>query len=131
MYKTEEMCKPFKIHMKNFLPEVILDKEKEIFSIKGKSIPEDSGAFYKPVFEWFEEYFKSPNDETVLVLKLDYYNSSSARSIANLIKIFDDKHSKGLKVKILWYFNPDDEAMKENGEDFSLLFSLPIEIKPY
>jgi len=125
------MSKPFKIHIKNFLPEIILDKESRVFSIKGKSIPEDSNAFYTPVFEWLEDYFKNPNDETVLYLQLEYYNSSSARSIANLIKLFDDKFNSGYNVKIVWTYNPDDEAMKESGEDFSILFSVPIEIIAY
>lgn len=125
------MSEKLKIHSKNFLPEVILDKENSVFSVKGKSIPEDSTEFYAPVFKWFEEYFASPNNETVLSLQLDYYNSSSARAVANLIKVFDDKFNQGINVKVIWLYNPDDEAMKENGEDFSLLFSLPIEIKPF
>lgn len=125
------MPNPLKIHSKNFLPEVVLDKDKGTFRIKGKSIPENSSQFYAPVFKWFEAYFENPNPETILYLQLDYYNSSSARAIANLIKLFDDKFSSGLNVKVIWSFNPDDEAMKENGEDFSLLFSLPIEINSY
>ncbi|MBN2662243.1 MAG: DUF1987 domain-containing protein [Bacteroidales bacterium] len=125
------MFDPLKIHSKNFLPEVVLDKDKGIFIIKGKSIPEDSSEFYSPVFKWFEVYFENPNPETVFFLQLDYYNSSSARAIANLIKLFDDKFNLGVNVKVIWSYNPDDEAMKENGEDFSLLFSLPIEINPY
>lgn len=125
------MPNPLKIHSKNFLPEVVLDKDKGTFNIKGKSIPEDSSEFYAPVFKWFEVYFENPNPETILFLQLDYYNSSSARAIANLIKLFDDKFNSGVNVKVIWSFNPDDEAMKENGEDFSLLFSLPIEINSY
>lgn len=124
------MSKPLKIHSKRFMPEVILNQEKGIFTIRGKSIPEDSNSFYSPIFKWFDQYFENPNKETILFLQLEYYNSSSARSIANLIKIFDDKYNSGYNVKVIWSYNPDDEAMKESGEDFSLLFSVPIEITP-
>ncbi len=125
------MLKPLKIRERNFLPEIILDKEENIFEIKGKSIPEDSALFYSIVFKWFDEYFLSPNEETVLSFKLDYYNSSSAREVANIIKYFDNKYTQGKNVRIIWYYNIEDEVMKENGEDFSILFSIPIEIKDY
>ncbi len=124
------MLEPLKIHAKNFLPFVHLDKEKSIFKIEGKSIPEDSSEFYSRVFKWLKEYSLNPNQETRLSLRLDYYNSSSAREIANVIKFFDELYQKGHKVIIEWLYNPDDDVMKENGEDFSILFSVPIEIKP-
>ena len=125
------MLKPLKISEKNFLPEIILDKENEIFEIKGKSIPEDSAHFYSIVFNWFDKYFLEPNEKTNLTFMLDYYNSSSAREVANIIKYFDTKYTEGHSVKITWLYNEEDEVMKENGEDFSILFSIPISIKDY
>lgn len=122
------MLKPLKIHSRNFLPFVHLDKENSIFKLEGKSIPEDSAEFYANVIIWLKEYAKNPNKETIFYLNLDYYNSSSAREIANIIKHFDEMYGNGHNVKIIWQYNPDDEVMKENGEDFSILFSLPIEI---
>lgn len=116
------------IHERNFLPYIHLDKEKNIFQIKGKSLPEDSQEFYIPVFEWFEEYFKNPNPETIVEFDLEYYNSTSARDVANIIKLLDKNYLKGYNISIIWYYNKKDEMMKENGEDFSLLFSIPIKI---
>lgn len=116
------------IHERNFLPYIHLDKEKNIFQIKGKSLPEDSQEFYIPVFEWFEEYFKNPNPETIVEFDLEYYNSTSARDVANIIKLLDKNYLKGYNISIIWYYNKKDEMMKENGEDFRLLFSIPIKI---
>jgi len=125
------MLKALRIKEKNFLPEIILDKEKEIFEIKGKSIPEDSALFYSIIFRWFDEYFSNPLELTILKFKLDYYNSSSAREVANIVKYFDTKYTEGHNVKIIWFYNTEDEVMKENGEDFSILFSIPIVIQEY
>ena len=111
-------------------PEVRLDREKNIFLIKGKSFPEDSVLYYKDVIEWFEEYFKNPNPKTVVEIQLEYYNSSSARSIASILKLLEEMYQEGYDVEVYWYYNPDDETMKENGEDFSILFSLPVKIIP-
>jgi hypothetical protein len=124
------MLKPLKIHSKHYLPQVILDKENAIFSIKGKSIPEDSNEFYSRVMSWLKDYFDDPNDETIFTFELEYYNSASAREIANLIKFLQDKYDEGHKIRVKWFFIEEDEVMKENGEDFSILFSLPIEIQP-
>lgn len=114
---------------KNFLPEILLDKEKSVFRIKGKSIPENAENFYRPVLKWLETYFDNPNPTTELEIMLHYYNSSSARSISKIIKMFDDKFNEGLDVKVLWVVLHEDEEMINNGEDFKILFKLPIEIK--
>ncbi len=123
------MLKPLRIHSKNYLPEINFDKEKGIFLIKGKSIPEDSGSFYSRIMDWLKEYFQEPNQKTVFVFELEYYNSASAREIANLIKFLQDKYEQGNDILIKWYYIEEDEVMKENGEDFSILFSIPIEIQ--
>jgi hypothetical protein len=37
-------------------------------------------------------------------------------------------HEAGASVSVKWYYEVDDEDMKEAGEDFKLLLKLPIEI---
>lgn len=123
------MLTGLKIPLSQYLPEIYLDKDKNIFKIKGKSIPENAEIFYKPVFQWLDEYFTSPNEQTELDLALEYYNSSSARILAKIIKIFDDNYKEGKDVKVIWTALEEDEAMIDNGEDFKMLFNLPFEIK--
>lgn len=119
-----------KLHLpeKNFLPEIILDKEKNIFEIKGKSIPENADLFYKPIIEWFDEYFKDPNPETVVKLNLVYLNSSSVRALGKLIKSLEEYYQKGFNVKIQWISDKDDEEMIYTAEDYINIFKIPIEI---
>ena len=42
-------------------PKIILDKKNGIFEISGRSLPEDSAEFYRPVLEWIEKYSSDPN----------------------------------------------------------------------
>jgi len=42
-------------------PEVMLDKQSGVFSISGKSLPEDVKEFYNPLIEWIENYSNEPN----------------------------------------------------------------------
>ena len=49
--------------------------------LKGRSIPENSIEFYKPLIEWLESYSESPNSTTVLSVQLEYFNTSSSKCI--------------------------------------------------
>ena len=48
-------------------PKIILDKGNQIFEISGRSLPEDSAEFYKPVLEWIANYAKQPNPSTFFI----------------------------------------------------------------
>ena len=52
-------------------PKIMLDKKNGIFEISGRSLPEDSAEFYRPVLEWLEKYAADTNPSTEFVFKLD------------------------------------------------------------
>jgi len=105
----------------NSSPKVILDKEKGIFEIKGVSFPEDVKEFYIPLINWFKLYFEKPNDETYLKLRLMYMNTASSKLIYEIFQLFKFAHKAGIKVKIHWQYNIEDEQMGDAGEDFAIL----------
>ena len=45
-------------------PEVHFDVENKKFSISGKSLPEDSVAFYAPVFDWLQQFVEEVEEST-------------------------------------------------------------------
>ena len=47
--------------------------------LKGRSIPENSIEFYKPILDWIENYGGSPQDKTVVNVQLEYFNTSSSK----------------------------------------------------
>lgn len=104
-------------------PQVILNSEKGIFEILGRSLPENATNFYDKIIDWLVEYSENPNEETVFNFKLDYYNSSSARKITDIFIVL----SKIKNIKIKWYYTKEDEVMRENGEDFSSIVAIPID----
>lgn len=100
-------------------PFIDFDSKTGIFELKGKSIPENSVAFYKPLLEWLDNYSVSPNISTVLNFQLDYFNTSSAKIIADILKKLDKLQDSGLSnVVINWYYQDIDEDMLEAGEDY-------------
>lgn len=108
-------------------PKIILDKANGIFEISGRSLPEDSAEFYKPILEWLAAYSADPNPETNFVFKLEYFNTASSKLILDVLSALEDISN----ISVSWYFHEDDEDMEEAGEEFSELVEIPFEFKTY
>ncbi len=123
------MLEPIYIEATKTTPMVKFDKENQIFEISGQSLPEDAVKFYKDLLNWIKEYSQNPNNSTVFNIKLDYYNSSSARVIVKMIIELENILITGNDVKVMWYYRKDDEFMKRRGEEIRTVVLLPFEIK--
>ena len=108
-------------------PRIILDKKKGLMEISGRSLPEDSGAFYQPVLDWIEGYAADPNPETTFIFKLEYFNTASSKLILDVLYALEDIPN----LRIQWYFHDEDEDMEEAGQEFSELVEIPFEFKTY
>ena len=125
------MPEPINLEKTKNSPEIILDRDASIFKIAGRSIVEDPKEFYSPVYNWLEEYIKNPLKETDFVFDLEYFNSSSARQIMQLIMLLEQIPETGNKVKVLWMYEEGDEMSKERGDEIKLVSKLDFEIKEY
>lgn len=53
---------------------------------------------------------------TIVNMKLNYFNSSSARKIVEFLSVLEKIGEDGNVTKIKWYYKSHDEVMKERGE---------------
>lgn len=109
-------------------PEITLDQENNIFEISGRSLPENVNNLYSPVFQWFKDYFNSPLQETIFSIKLEYFNSATAKAIVELLLLFEGYFEKGCKLKVTWYFKKNDFTMQKKGKDLLSILKIPNEI---
>ncbi|HRE74466.1 MAG TPA: DUF1987 domain-containing protein [Flavobacteriales bacterium] len=109
-------------------PEIHFEASTGILEIKGRSIPEISVEFYQAAINWLKDYIQSPQDTTVFNARLEYFNTSSSKSILDLFKILEELEHSGKKVKINWFHIEEDESMEEAGEEYKILLQLPFEI---
>lgn len=109
-------------------PSVTFNSSEGKLELKGRSIPENSVEFYKPLNDWIHNYGSSPREKTVVDIKLEYFNTSSSKCILDLFKKLEGINGKGTEVSINWYFEEDDEDMEEAGEDYQAIISLPFKI---
>ena len=94
--------------------------------LKGRSIPENSIEFYKPIIEWIDNYGQSVNETTVLSVQLEYFNTSSSKCILDVFKKLETL--SGTEVSVKWYYEEDDEDMLEAGEDYEAIIDLDFEM---
>ena len=107
-------------------PDIFFDADQGLLEIKGRSIPENSVAFYSPVMQWLSDYEKNPYDETRLIVRLEYFNTSSSKCLIDIFRKLEKLHQKENSVTVIWYYELVDEDMKESGEDFRDLVSMPV-----
>lgn len=112
-------------------PEIILNPAGNQFSFSGNSIPENTKAFYQPVFDWIEKYLENPNTETVVNFKMVYFNTASTKSIFDIMIQFKELAKKGNMLIINWHFAHEDEDMLEAGEGFSKMLRFPFNFIKY
>jgi len=110
-------------------PKITLDKENNLFAIEGRSYPDDAPQFYKQVHDWFKEYFQEPNSSTELLMRLEYYNSSTAKELLELFSNLDEISSSGKDIKIVWFYNDDDAIMEERGEELQSMVDMNFELR--
>lgn len=119
---------PIKIEGTPKTPTVIFDAEKGSVEIKGRSIPENSIEFYKPLIDWLEDYMKEPKELTQVDIQLEYFNTSSSKCILDVFKKLEAIYKGGNEVVINWHYEEDDEDMLEAGEDYQSIIKIPFKM---
>jgi len=109
-------------------PTIKLDPQTGTIEIKGRSIPENSIEFYRPIVEWLEEYAKSPQKKTTVNIQLEYFNTSSSKCILDIFKKLESLKKARNEVVINWYYEEDDEDMLEAGEDYESIIRVPFKM---
>lgn len=106
-------------------PTVDFKSEGELL-IKGRSIPENSIEFYKPLIDWIAAYSDNPKENTLVNIQLEYFNTSSSKCILDVFKKLESISDSTVSVK--WYYEEDDEDMLEAGEDYEAIIDLSFEM---
>lgn len=117
-------------------PEIIFSPGERLFRISGVSRPENVRAIYEPAISWLSEYKTElasgkhgySNEEPLkLRIDLEYFNSSSAIFLYDIVMIIKAIRGKGVPAIINWAYDPDDTDGKEAGEDLSILAEIEFE----
>jgi len=105
-------------------PRVDFNAQTGFLHLAGISIPENTVDFYRTLIYWINEYALNPLPETTLVLKLEYFNTSTSVVLLDMFKIL----SKITGARIDWYYESDDIEMEEVGKDYANMINIPFKL---
>ena len=109
-------------------PTVHFDGSSGQLELRGRSIPENSIEFYRPLIDWIDQYARNPQQHTQLRVQLEYFNTSSSKCILDLFKKLEAVRNSGNEVLVLWHYEADDEDMLEAGEDYQAIINIPFKM---
>jgi hypothetical protein len=109
-------------------PTISFDLGSGVLEIKGRSIPENSIEFYKPLVDALDKYAGAPKSATNVNIQLEYFNTSSSKCILDVFKKLENINKNGSAVVINWHYEEDDEDMLEAGEDYQAIINVPFKM---
>lgn len=121
-------------------PGIRLSPDENIFYIRGTSSPEDVRKLYYPVIEWINAFieeiknggYKTFNNENPLKFQVDlnYFNSSSAKFLFDILTALKKLPAMGVPVIVDWYYDNEDNDMKDGGAEFAELVEMEFNFIP-
>lgn len=118
---------PLEIESTRNTPQVFLDKEAPIFSISGVSMPSNASSFFQPIIDWMKEYAQNPLAETLLIIRLEYYNTASTKYLLALMQLLESVRG----ASVVWYYPADQAEIALEIEEFEELVKIPVMKQSY
>lgn len=110
-------------------PAVRFDPVNGTLDITGCSIHENADKFFSPLWDKVDAYAAQPAARTHVRISLNYFNSSSAKYLLDILKRLDDVHAAGTsKVSVEWVYEEGDLDMQEAGNDYKGLLEMPVKV---
>ncbi len=111
-----------------FVPSVDFDWDTGICEIAGESYLEETAEFYMPLIEWINDFTDKMPGPLIFNFRLTYFNTSSSRSIVDLLSSLKEFEDEGGDLTVNWYYN-ETEVDIEDVEDFESETGVEINVK--
>lgn len=115
----------------NVSPTVQLMPNRQYLLIKGRSCQENPLILYRRIQYALDKYSMLRKKNLFIYIKLEYFNTSSAKCIYNLLKRIQHISNRGVLTQVNWYYESIDEDMLELGIDFQNAFRMKFKLIPY
>lgn len=99
-------------------PYILIDEEKRYMKFEGESFHENVIEFYREIGNWLDSFLETGFGNFTFDCELQYFNSSTAKLLLNLLTEMDEHSINGNKVVVNWIATPDNDIIIECGEDF-------------
>lgn len=114
------------IEATNDIPGIILNPEGFV-RVYGRGLMGFNPDMSVKIFEWIEEYLKSPARITTVIIAMEYLNSFSAKVLVSILKEISRVTEKSGHYFIHWCYEEEDEDILERGEFIAATLNIPID----
>jgi hypothetical protein len=105
-------------------PLVKLDARRGMLAFKGRSSPSASLEFYHPIMTKLDGMIDTGLNKITANFAFEYFNTSSSKCLFDVMKRLARFQADGKNVVINWFYEQDDEDMRETGEDYEDILDL-------
>ena len=99
-------------------PYVLIDEVNRCMEFEGDSFPENAIEFFGDIKLWLNEYLESDYGTFVFECKLNYFNSSTAKVLFDMMALMDEYSAGENQATVNWHIAKDNRMMIELYEDF-------------
>ena len=112
-------------------PYILIDEERGYLKLEGKSFHENVIEYFREVVEWVDSFLESDFSSLTFECRLDYFNSSTAKLLWNILMDMNDSERAG-NITVNWVTRKDNVIVTEMGEDYQedmdrLQFNMVVE----
>ncbi len=116
--------KNYRIEETEDTPQINFEADTHVFTISGRSLPENALDFYAPILEMVDKTLnEEENTNFTFEIKIEYFNTSSSKQLAKLfltIEKYYEKHD----IVIKWFYEKEDLDMLMSGNQYSKFLKL-------
>lgn len=99
-------------------PEVSLNPQGGLLSMRGESYPENVLSFYAPILERLRSVLEDGKLSLLQVeMHITYFNSASAKAFHRIFHLLNKAAEAGCAIKLLWHYDEEDDLARDLGND--------------
>jgi len=111
-------------------PAVDFDASTGVLVLSGESYPENAFEFFRPLLAWVHAFLEHSTGPATAEIALSYLNTSSIKSVMDLLDLLEAAHRDGRQVSVRWSYHKDNDRALEMIEEFKEEVTLPFFIVP-
>lgn len=111
-------------------PTVDFNAETGLLVLDGESYPENSFDFFRPLLDWARSFLSQSHGPVRLQIGLTYMNTSSIKSMMDLLDLLEEAHASSREVTVTWYYDEENDRALEMAEEFREEVTLPFFVLP-
>jgi hypothetical protein len=119
----------FKLPATPTTPLINFDLAQHYFVVSGRSTLENPFDFYENVNGWLKTNLSMSLPCVTIDLDFEYVNTSSWKCLLETLRKIVDRAESRTGVTLNWFYQQEDDDMRDMGEDFSESLGIPFNFR--